>query len=309
MAHSSADLRDDVNSARLICTGSPKTFDLRNVTASASHEPEVGHGASRCLPKFPGRHCFSAFRVFDNGSTHRGRRKRSLSPLKKSKVARVKECRACFRCQILRVEVRQCNAIECLSGPNHDDFISVMRSVRVQSAKQGLQVRGTQQSSNGWIALSCHYWSIVSIKKVMLPILSISYDRKLMFADLPAIQPHKFPVFTTLCSMLDEIQLPGDLQAVTNPDALVEDFANWISHSSPGVASSKLALLCTSSFQATAGPILGDSFIKDFRLLIWTTTLSYTAYVADSGSIQQQNKAVCNLNKLRNACGNRVVCN
>ena len=177
MEHSSPNLKDDVNSARLICTSSPKTFDLGNMTSPAPRELSAGHNISKGLPKYPGMHCLSAFRVFHNGSTHRGRRKRSLSPLKKSKIARVKQCCACFRCQILRVAVRHHNAIECLSELNHDYFISVMRSAPVQSAKRELQVRGIQQSSDGWIALSCHYWNTVSTNQELLYLLSTSYDR------------------------------------------------------------------------------------------------------------------------------------
>lgn len=117
------------------------------------------------------------------------------------------------------------------------------------------------------------------------------------------------PPFTCLYSTLEEIQLSLELQAACNPVILAEDFANWISRSNPGLASSKLGILCTSNFQVTAGPVLGNSFVKDFRLLIWTTTLAYTAYTADYGDPEQLNEALCNLKRLRNSYGERVVRN
>ena len=94
-----------------------------------------------------------------------------------------------------------------------------------------------------------------------------------------------------------------------NIDFLARDFANWISRSNSGIAASKLGLLCTRDFQVAASSILEDSFIKDVRLLIWTTTLAYTAQGLDSKSSQQQNEALSNLKRFRNSCGDRVVRN
>jgi len=88
--------------------------------------------------------------------------------------------------------------------------------------------------------------------------------------------------------MIDEIQLPPELQAGTNLNLLTEDFAKWISHSNPRLPLSKLGLLCTTNFQVIAGQVLKAllikeiSLIKDFRILIWTTTLAYTANPTDT---------------------------
>ena len=115
------------------------------------------------------------------------------------------------------------------------------------------------------------------------------------------------PSYTTLSSMLDEIQLPPGSQAVANLDVLAQDFANWISHSNPVVSSSKFGLLCTSEFQAIAGRVLEYSFIKDFRLLIWTTSLAHTAHTANYVGTQRPDEALNNLRKLRNSYGAKVI--
>jgi hypothetical protein len=130
-----------------------------------------------------------------------------------------------------------------------------------------------------------------------------------MPADSSTNQTHVPPRFTTLCSTIDEIQLPLELQAASIPDLLAEDFAHWISHSNLGLAYSKLGVLCSSNFQVIAGEILGDSFVKHFRLLIWTTTLAYTAHTTNSCSTQRQNEALCKLKKLRDSYGDKVVQN
>lgn len=107
--------------------------------------------------------------------------------------------------------------------------------------------------------------------------------------------------------MLDEIHVPLEAQVKGNIDFLARDFANWISRSNSGIAASKLGLLCTRDFQVAASSILEDSFIKDVRLLIWTTTLAYTAQGLGSKSSQQQNEALSNLKRFRNSRGDRVV--
>lgn len=137
-------MRRCVSSAGRICPGPLETFRLSNMTASPHHEPGARRVASRGPPNIPGMNCFSAFQVLDDGSTHRGQRKGSLSPSTKTKVARVRKIRACFRCQILRVAVCQQNALECLSEANYAYFISVMRSARAQSVTRELQARSVQ---------------------------------------------------------------------------------------------------------------------------------------------------------------------
>jgi hypothetical protein len=106
--------------------------------------------------------------------------------------------------------------------------------------------------------------------------------------------------------MLEQIRLPSILSTTINLDFLATD---WISHTTPGMPTSKLGLLCTPAFQSVAGGGLGDSFVKNFRLLLWTTSL---LYIAINGEVHPQDAlahetALRNLKRLINACGKRVV--
>jgi hypothetical protein len=118
------------------------------------------------------------------------------------------------------------------------------------------------------------------------------------------------PVFLhTLELMLEQIRLPSILSTTINLDFLATEYADWISHTTQGMPTSKLGLLCTPAFQSVAGGGLGDSFVKNFRLLLWTTSL---LYIAMNGEVDPQDApaheaALRNLKKLINACGKRVV--
>lgn len=107
--------------------------------------------------------------------------------------------------------------------------------------------------------------------------------------------------------MLDEIRLPLELEQEITIDFLAQDFAAWIARLNSGVAASKLGLLCISDFQVTAAGVLKDISINDFRLLVWTTTLVYTARCRDGEEHHQQIEALCNLKKFMNRCGENVV--
>jgi hypothetical protein len=107
--------------------------------------------------------------------------------------------------------------------------------------------------------------------------------------------------------MLDEFQLPLEQEPEITLDFLAQDFAAWIEHSNSGIATSKLGLLFTSDFQVTASGILEDLPIIDFRLLVWTTTLAYTARCHDGEDYHWQIEVLCNLKKFRNRCGEKVV--
>jgi hypothetical protein len=107
--------------------------------------------------------------------------------------------------------------------------------------------------------------------------------------------------------MLDEIRLPLELELEITLDFLARDFAAWISHSDSGVAASKLGLLCISDFQGIAAGVLKDFSVSDFRLLVWTTILVYTARYRDGEDDHGQIEALCNLKKFRNWCGENVI--
>ena len=80
-------------------------------------------------------------------------------------------------------------------------------------------------------------------------------------------------------------------------------------HAESGISTSKLSLLCASQFQEIAGQSLGDAFIRDFRLLVWTTTLAHSAM--NSGALSEAdptyNLALSNLRILVHLYGGRVV--
>jgi hypothetical protein len=104
--------------------------------------------------------------------------------------------------------------------------------------------------------------------------------------------------------MLEQIRMPSVLSTTINLDFLAIEYAHWISHTTPGMPTSKLGLLCTPAFQSAAGCGLGDSFVKNFRLLLWTTSL---LYMAMNGDAPAHETALRNLKKLINAYGKRVV--
>jgi len=108
--------------------------------------------------------------------------------------------------------------------------------------------------------------------------------------------------------MLDQLRMPSNLQTL-NLDFLAANYANWISHATSDIPTSKLGLLCTSDFQSIAGHGLGDDFVKDFRFLLWTTSLFYTAMTGTAHPKDEPayTTALCNLEMSIVSCGNRVV--
>lgn len=109
--------------------------------------------------------------------------------------------------------------------------------------------------------------------------------------------------------MLEQIRLPSILSTTINLDFLATEYADWISHNIPGIPTSKLGLLCTSTFQSIAGYGLGDSFVKNFRLLLLTTSLLYIAMNREiyPQDVPVHETALRNLRKLINASGKKVV--
>ena len=105
------------------------------------------------------------------------------------------------------------------------------------------------------------------------------------------------------------MQLPRGSVATFSLDFLAADVANWITHAESGISTSKLSLLCASQFQEIADQSLGDAFIRDFRLLVWTTTLAHSAM--NSGAPSELdltcNLALSNLRILVHSYGERVV--
>ena len=110
----------------------------------------------------------------------------------------------------------------------------------------------------------------------------------------------------TLELMLEKICSPSILVTTINPGL---EYADWISHNAPSTPTSKLRFLCTSAFQSIAGYGLGHSFIKDFRLLLWITSLFYIAMNKEifSQNTAAHETALKSLRRLINACGGRAV--
>src|SRR6266702_3146897 len=98
-----------------------------------------------------------------------------------------------------------------------------------------------------------------------------------MIPDSHTLQNCTPQTLDTLHRTIDEMQLPRGSVATFSLDFLAADVANWITHAESGISTSKLSLLCASQFQEIASQSLGDAFIRDFRLLVWTTTLAHSA--------------------------------
>lgn len=129
-----------------------------------------------------------------------------------------------------------------------------------------------------------------------------------MPSDSSLSESHISTYIHTLNSMLDQIKIPSDLQPL-DLDFVTINYADWMSHDTSGIPTSKLGLLCTSGFQSIAGHGLGNEFIRSFRFLLWTTSLFYTATSKITGSNDGSAyaTALCNLEELISCCGNRVV--
>ncbi|PMD15912.1 hypothetical protein NA56DRAFT_663425 [Hyaloscypha hepaticicola] len=208
----------------------------------------------------------------NQNSTKRSQRTGPLSVSGKMKAAAVRKKRACFRCGLLKTscdEDRPCSECKKAAKPS-----SRTRKLR-------------------WMKCIVH---TVSTYSIYTPDSDMSQSLT--------------PVFLhTLESMLEQIRLPSLLSTPINLDFLAAEYANWISHTTPSMPTSKLGLLCTPAFQSVAGGGLGDSFVKNFRLLLWITSL---LYIAMNGEVDPQDApaheaALRNLKKLINACGKRVV--
>jgi len=87
--------------------------------------------------------------------------------------------------------------------------------------------------------------------------------------------------------------------------SLANDICQWITESGRRSPAPKLNLLCSPVFQGLAGNHFDDHFIKNFRVLIWTTMLLNSATVKPDQRAHIQ--AEKNLKRLINFCGQAVI--
>jgi hypothetical protein len=108
--------------------------------------------------------------------------------------------------------------------------------------------------------------------------------------------------------MLDHIQIDSDLSSL---DPFASGYADWISDTknTSNQLPSKVGLLCSSLFQSIAGEGLGDGFVREFRLLLWTTTIFYMTMRANKLFPDEISRIAVlrNLVSAINACGRKVV--
>jgi hypothetical protein len=109
--------------------------------------------------------------------------------------------------------------------------------------------------------------------------------------------------------MLDYIKIDSRLLSI---DVLATEYADWISNTNDvsNQLTSKVGLLCSSMFQSIAGQGLGNDFVTEFRLLLWTTTLFYQTitvnkHISDTAT---HTAVLRNLVFIINTCGKSVVC-
>lgn len=87
--------------------------------------------------------------------------------------------------------------------------------------------------------------------------------------------------------------------------SLASDISQWIMESEDGLSTSKLNLLCSPVFQCIARTHFGDHLMRDFRLLIWATTLLSSATVQPEQAAHVQ--AEKSLTKLVSYYGQAVL--
>jgi len=111
-----------------------------------------------------------------------------------------------------------------------------------------------------------------------------------------------------LFSMLDGIRIDSHHRSL---DLLAAGYADWIldTNDTSNQLTSNVGLLCSSMFQSIAGQGLGNDFIKEFRLLLWTTTLFSLTMRANKHILNKMVHTIVSKNLVRiiNACGKKVV--
>lgn len=110
-----------------------------------------------------------------------------------------------------------------------------------------------------------------------------------------------FPMFANIDDISPFLETP----AILSLDILTADIANWITRTSSGIAVGKVDLLCSSVFQNLAGQALGHEFIRNFRQVLWLTTLAHTA--TRNRILHTQTQTMDNLENWLHFYGENVV--
>ena len=105
---------------------------------------------------------------------------------------------------------------------------------------------------------------------------------------------HLINATSAFTTSVDRISLPIQETTSISISLLANDIAQWITGSRPGLAVSKLNLLCSPVFRNLFKDCLDDELIQTFRLLVWATTLldSTTSQPDNSVHIQAQKSLV-----------------
>ena len=97
--------------------------------------------------------------------------------------------------------------------------------------------------------------------------------------DFPTFIAHLLEATSTFTTSADLVALTVEWTRPITAFSLASDISQWIMGLDAGLPASKLSLLCSPVFQRLAKDHFRDDFVKNFRLLIWATTLLNSATI------------------------------
>jgi hypothetical protein len=104
--------------------------------------------------------------------------------------------------------------------------------------------------------------------------------------------------------LIDHIKLDSHVPVSWDIDFLAKDYAAWITHSGSTTPTSKTGILCTKDFQRLASRTLKEPFCREFRILLWTSSLLHVLRLQGWHSYQL---SLQDLEETRNNAATKVL--